>query len=106
MPKTLEKGKDSIAEAAARSGSYPSEEEFIEDAIRTFLAGRKDLRIDIAAELYKEDKVSIGRACEIAELGRERMKEELNKRGIEIRRGPKNKSELKKNVEELLGSSG
>ncbi len=44
---------------------------------------RKDLRIKIACELYKRDEISFGKACEIASLNIEEMKEILYRRGIE-----------------------
>jgi len=62
--------------------SYSSISEFVEDAINTLLAARKDLRVDIACELYKEGKVSITKACEIAKVDIEEMKEILHDKGI------------------------
>ncbi|CAD6493267.1 MAG: hypothetical protein LAKADJCE_00482 [Candidatus Argoarchaeum ethanivorans] len=67
------------------TGFYKTEEEFIKEAINTLLAARKDLRITIACELYKRDEISLGRACEIASLDIEEMKEVLYKRGIKRR---------------------
>jgi len=64
------------------TGLYKSEEEFIKEAINTLLAARKDLRITIACELYKRGEISFGKACEIASLNIEEMKEVLYKRGI------------------------
>ena len=62
---------------------YDSVEEFIKDAIETLLIARKDLRIEIACEMYKNGEISIGKVCEIAGLDIEKVKEELYKRGIE-----------------------
>ena len=67
------------------TGFYKTEEEFIKEAINTLLTARKDLRIMIACELYKRDEISLGRACEIASLNIEEMKEVLYKRGIKRR---------------------
>jgi len=67
------------------TGFYKTEEEFIREAINVLLATRKDLRIIIACELYKRDEISFGRACEIASLNIEEMKEILYKRGIKRR---------------------
>ena len=64
------------------TGFYKTEEEFIKEAINTLLATRKDLRITIACELYKRGEISFGKACEIASLNIEEMKEILYKRGI------------------------
>ena len=64
------------------TGLYKDEDEFIKEAVNTLLAARKDLRISIACELYKREEISLGKACEIASLNIEEMKEELYKRGI------------------------
>lgn len=64
------------------TGFYRDEEEFIKEAVNTLLAARKDLRVSIACELYKKEEISLGKACEIASLNIEGMKEVLHKRGI------------------------
>ena len=58
------------------TGLYRDEDEFIKEAVNTLLAARKDLRVSIACELYKRDEISLGKACEIASLDIEEMKEE------------------------------
>ena len=68
--------------AVTSTGLYRDEEEFIKEAINTLLAARKDLRVAIACELYKREEISFGKACEIASLNIEDMKEELYKRAI------------------------
>ena len=67
------------------TGFYKTEEEFVKEAINTLLAARKDLRVVIACELYKRDEISLGRACEIASMDIEGMKDVLYKRGIKRR---------------------
>jgi len=47
------------------------------DINSTLLAARKDLRVSIACELYKRGEISLGKACEIASLNIEEMKEVL-----------------------------
>jgi len=64
------------------TGYYKNENEFIKDAVNTLLSARKDLRIAVACELYKREEVSFGKACEIASLDIEEMKELLHKKGI------------------------
>jgi predicted HTH domain antitoxin len=66
----------------SNTGLYRDEEEFIKEAINTLLAARKDLRVSIACELYKTDEISLGKACEIASINIEEMKDVLYKRGI------------------------
>lgn len=69
----------------SKTGLYRDEKEFIKEAINTLLAARKDLRVSIACELYKKGEISLGKACEIASLNIEEMKEVLYKRGIKRR---------------------
>ncbi|NQE05597.1 hypothetical protein C5S32_06970 [ANME-1 cluster archaeon GoMg1] len=69
----------------SKTGLYRDEKEFIKEAVNTLLAARKDLRVSIACELYKKGEISLGKACEIASLNIEEMKEVLYKRGIKRR---------------------
>lgn len=46
---------------------------------------RKDLRVAIACVLYKRGEISFGKACEIASLNVEEMKEVLYKKAIRRR---------------------
>lgn len=64
------------------TGYYKNENDFIKDAVNTLLSARKDLRIAIACELYKREEISIGKACEIASMDIEEIKEVLHKKGI------------------------
>ncbi|RCV64716.1 putative antitoxin, contains HTH domain [Methanophagales archaeon] len=72
-------------EVISKTGLYRDGEEFIKEAVNTLLAARKDLRVSIACELYKKGEISLGKACEIASLNIEEMKEVLYKRGIKRR---------------------
>lgn len=80
--------------------------EFIREAIRTFLAARRDLRIALACELYKEEEISLGRASEIAGVSYEEMKRILRSKKIKLKRGLKSIKKLKKKTKELLELAG
>ena len=95
---------EDIIEAGGKVGSYRDKEEFVRDAINTLLAANKELRLELAVELYEEEKISLGRAAEIADLNYEDMKEEFS-RGIEIRRGPESVEEMEEESENLLGKA-
>lgn len=64
------------------AGLYQSREEFLTDAVNTFLAARPDLRKEIAFRLYEKGVFSIGRATEWSGLSIETFKESLYHRGI------------------------
>lgn len=58
-------------------------------------------REKIAIGLYKEEKISLGKACEIAGLSYEDMKELLIKKNVGIRRGSESLKELRTKAKEL-----
>jgi predicted HTH domain antitoxin len=80
----------------SNTGLYKSGDDFLKDAVNTLLAARKDVRVAIARELYKRGEISFGKACEIASVDMEEMKEILHKNGIG------RKSELKIKETEYL----
>lgn len=88
--------------AIPETGYYDSTSEFLRDAMRTTIAARKDLRIAIASVLYKEGKISLGKAVEVAAVGYEEMKKILVEKGIKLRRG----AETRKEMEEELKNMG
>jgi predicted HTH domain antitoxin len=79
-----------------------NKEGLLRDAINTFLAANKEFREKIAVELYKNDKISLGKASEIAGLSYEDTKGLLTENNITLRRGPESAEELRKKVEKLL----
>ena len=92
-------------EIIPNTGFYKNKEEFVNDAINTLLAARKDLRISIACELYRKDAVSLGKACEIASLDIEEMKEVLHEKGI-VRKVHTTPVEMEAMVKEAIKRSG
>lgn len=79
LPLELEEELAAVTEA----GLYESREAFLVDAVRTFLAARRDLREEIACKLYEKDVFSLGRAAEWAGLSIEEIKESLYRKGID-----------------------
>ena len=70
VPKELKLKLDGIT----KTGYYDSLSEFLRDAIRSILTQNKDLRTALAYELYKENKISIGKAAEIMQQKPEEVK--------------------------------
>ncbi len=87
--------------AIPETGYYDSTSEFLRDAMRTMLSARKDLRIAIASVLYKDGKISLGKAVEIADVNYEEMKKILVERGIPLKRGVSTKKELEEGFEKF-----
>ena len=69
-------------EAIPKTGLYASTSEFIRDAIRAYFAVRRDIRVAVAIELYNENKISSGRAAEIADVSYDDMKKILMERKV------------------------
>lgn len=102
VPETLKLELSAIPE----TGYYDSTSEFLRDAMRTLLAARKDLRISIACVLYKNGKISMGKATEIAGMDYEEMKKTLHSRGIALYRGAETIEETEKRLKKLQKWNG
>ena len=84
------------------SGYFKDKEKLMDEALRTLLEVKPELRVEIAVELYKEKKVSLGRASEIAGVSQEGFKNILKSRGIKWVVYVPDKETLDKEVEEFL----
>lgn len=68
--------------AVVDTGFYSDAESFLNDAIRTLLAARPELRVAVACRLYAREHFSLGKAAEWSGLSIEAMKEALHKQGV------------------------
>lgn len=97
IPETM---KDEI-DVLVESGEYTSRSDVMRDAFRTFLRKNPEKRTRITVDLYKNGKVSLMRAAEIAEMDLESYKEELQERGITLntsKGSEEEKDEVKKRL--------
>lgn len=69
-------------DAISKIGYYDSLSEFLRDAIRNLLEKNKDLRLALAYQLFKENKISIGKAAEITHLSIEEIKQHFKEREL------------------------
>jgi predicted HTH domain antitoxin len=70
--------------AVVRAGAYKSREDAIGHAFEVLLAANPPLRINTAVELYRQSKVTLTRAAEIAGLELETFKECLATHNMRI----------------------
>ena len=70
--------------AVVQAGDYKSKEEAISHALEVLLAANVPLRINTAVELYRQEKVTLARAAEIAGLELEAFKGRLAEREVPI----------------------
>ena len=82
-------------------GVYRSEGEVLKDALRQLLLARPGYRIDIAVKLYADDKISLGKAAELAGISFDEMKEVLMQRGIKPKLGTRTISEALDEIDVL-----
>ena len=88
-------------DALIKSGHYLNTNDFIEDAIRSLFEYKPVMKINAAIELYKEGKVPLGKAAEIAGMNIIQFKEMLGIRGIIREIGSESINELEDNVTQL-----
>ena len=88
-------------EALVKSGYYSSKSDVVKDALRNFLETKPNLRLSAAVELYKDKKLSLGKAAELAGVNIIEFKNLLNSREF-VRKVKASKEEMKK-ADELMG---
>ncbi|MGM0406291.1 MAG: UPF0175 family protein [Thermoplasmatota archaeon] len=82
--------------ALIESGYYDNRSELVRDALRSFFARKSEMRLVSAVELYRQEKITISRAAEIAGVDFETMQSILKDEGV-LERG----REERKDTEEL-----
>lgn len=80
IPKVYE---DEI-EAIVKAGYYSSKSDVVRDAIRLLFETKSNLKLSAAVEMYKDDKVTLSKAAELADLDTISFKEILKDRGIKF----------------------
>lgn len=69
-------------ETLADLGGYDGADAVLEEALRTLLRRRPELRLELAIEKYRRGAVSLNRAAELAGVSAEEFKTELAERGV------------------------
>ena len=67
---------------------YSNEEAAIQDAVRTLLRERSDLRIGLAIYRYEHENLSLAKVAALAGVSWAQMKQILLERGVAPRLGP------------------
>ena len=71
-------------EAIVNAGIFENRSDVLREAINTFFAVKPKMRLEAAIQLFKDKKVTLGRAAEIAGTDRWQLKDILGDRGISI----------------------
>lgn len=88
-------------ERLRRLGGYESREEFLDDAVRSLLRRRPELRTELAIAKYREGSVSRNRAAELAGLSSAEFTDLLTERGIAVDAGFLTEDERREKLDEL-----
>jgi len=90
--------------ATVIAGLYPNVGEALQDAVKTWLAVKPNIRLEVAVELFKSDEVTLERAAEIAGLNRWLFQDILTQRGVKILIEADSKKNLAKAAKEIRDS--
>lgn len=77
---------------------YPDQEAVIQDAMRSLLQEKPQLRIELAIHRYQTEEISLAKAAHLAGLSFDRMRALLVQRGIQPRLGPANEAEAREEI--------
>lgn len=98
---SLSKRDKEEIESLVSTGHFTSKSDVVKTALRMLKERNPEYRTDIAVEMFKGDKVSLGRASEIAGMSRESFKEVLEER--EIKREIKPRKDSQERIERAAG---
>ena len=87
------------AEMLVDAGLYGNMSELIREAVRNYIEQQKISAVDLAVELYKKEKVSLGKAAAIAGVSYDEMLGILYLRGVQPKFEPTTKKEGEKELE-------
>ena len=80
---------------------YPDEAAVVQDALRSLLSEKPQLRIELAIHRYQTQDISLAKAAHLAGVSFDRMKTILVARGIQPRLGPEDEADARAEVAEL-----
>ena len=77
---------------------YPDRDAVLQDALRSLLKEKPQLRIELAIHRYQTEDISLAKAAHLAGLSFDQMKALLVQRGVQLRLGPANEQEAQQEV--------
>ena len=85
-------------QALVEARLYPNQEAVIQDALRSLIQEKPQLRVELAIHRYQTEEISLAKAAHLAGLSFDRMKALLVQRGIQPRLGPADEVEARQEV--------
>ena len=85
-------------QALVEARLYPNQEAVIQDALRSLIQEKPQLRVELAIHRYQTEEISLAKAAHLAGQSFDRMKALLVQRGIQPRLGPADEAEARQEV--------
>jgi predicted HTH domain antitoxin len=80
---------------------YPNQDAVIQDALRSLLHEKPQLRVELAVHSYQTEEISLAKAAHLAGLSFDSMKALLVQRGIQPRLGPADEQDARQEIAAL-----
>ncbi|HLF25362.1 MAG TPA: UPF0175 family protein [Anaerolineae bacterium] len=80
---------------------YPDENAVIQDALRSLLVEKPQLRVELAIYRYQTEDISVAKAAHLAGMSFDQMKALLVQRGVQLRLGPADDAEARQEVADM-----
>ena len=94
-------------QALVEARLYANRDAVIQDALRSLLHEKPQLRVELAIYRYQTEDISLAKAAHLAGISFDRMKALLVQRGVQLRLGPADEAEAREEVaamEQILGT--
>jgi len=94
-------------QALVEARLYANRDAVIQDALRSLMHEKPQLRVEIAVYRYQTEDISLAKAAHLAGISFDRMKALLVQRGVQLRLGPANEAEAREEIaamEQILRS--
>ena len=85
-------------QALVEARLYANRDAVIQDALRSLLHEKPQLRVELAIYRYQTEDISLAKAAHLAGVSFDRMKALLVQRGVQLRLGPADEAEAREEV--------
>ena len=85
-------------QALVEARLYENRDAVIQDALRSLLHEKPQLRVELAVYRYRTEDISLAKAAHLAGVSFDRMKALLVQRGVQLRLGPADEAEARDEI--------
>lgn len=95
-----------LIDGAVDAGVFENKSDAIREALREYFETHENARVAAAVQLYAEGEISLGTAARLADKNRFEMRDILLEHDIELRFGPEDMDEARREIEAAHGVYG